>query len=100
MTMQPLLPRRIYYGVYGALLALTLLTVGVAYLDLGPMNIVAALGIAIAKALLVMLFFMHLRSSSQLTWIVAGAGVIWLAHLLIFTLADYLTRSWLVVQGW
>ena len=97
---QHLVPRRIYYGVYGALLALTLLTVCMAYLDLGPMNIVAALGIAICKALLVMLFFMHLRSSSHLTWIVAGAGVIWLAHLLLFTLADYLTRSWLVVQGW
>jgi cytochrome c oxidase subunit IV len=98
--MQHLMPRRSYYRVYGALLALTLLTVGIAYLDLGPMNIVAALGIAVCKALLVMLFFMHLRSSSHLTWIVAGAGVVWLAHLLLFTLADYLTRSWLVVQGW
>jgi cytochrome c oxidase subunit 4 len=98
--MQHLTPRRSYYRVYGALLALTLLTVGIAYLDLGPMNIVAALGIAVCKALLVMLFFMHLRSSSHLTWIVAGAGVVWLAHLLLFTLADYLTRSWLVVQGW
>ena len=98
--MQPLIPRHVYYWVYGALLALTLLTVGVAYLDLGPMNVVAALGIAIGKALLVMLFFMHLRYSSRLTWVVAGAGVIWLAHLLIFTLADYLTRGWLVVQGW
>ena len=97
---QHLVPRRIYYGVYGALLALTLLTVGMAYLDLGPMNIAAALVIAICKALLVMLFFMHLRFSSHLTWIVAGAGVIWLAHLLIFTLSDYLTRGWLVVPGW
>jgi cytochrome c oxidase subunit IV len=97
---QPFVPRHVYYGVYGALLALTLLTVGIAYLDLGRMNIVAALGIAIAKSLLVMLFFMHLRYSSRLTWVFAGAGVIWLAHLLIFTLADYLTRGWLVVQGW
>ena len=94
------MPGRSYYWVYGTLLGLTLLTIGVAYVDLGPMNIVAALGIAIAKALLVMLFFMHLRSSSHLTWIIAGAGVIWLAHLLIFTLSDYLTRGWLVVPGW
>ena len=49
---------------------------------------------------LVMLFFMHLRYSSRLTWVFAGAGVIWLAHLLIFTLADYLTRGWLIVRGW
>jgi cytochrome c oxidase subunit IV len=96
----PLVPRQVYYWVYGALLALTLLTVGVAFLDLGPMNTVVALAIAIGKALLVMLFFMHLRSSSHLTWIVASAGVIWLAHLLIFTLSDYLTRGWLVVKGW
>jgi len=98
--MQPIVPRHVYYWVYGALLALTLLTVGVAFLDLGPSNLILALGIAICKALLVMLFFMHLRYSSHLTWIVAGAGVIWLAHLLIFTLSDYLTRDWLPVGGW
>ena len=54
--MQPIVPRHVYYWVYGALLALTLLTVGVAFLDLGPLNLILALGIAICKALLVMLF--------------------------------------------
>jgi cytochrome c oxidase subunit 4 len=98
--MQPSVPRHVYTWVYAALLALTLLTVGVAYLDLGRLNIVLALAIAIGKALLVMLFFMHLRYSSRLTWLVAGAGVVWLAHLLIFTLADYLTRGWMAVTGW
>jgi cytochrome c oxidase subunit 4 len=98
--MPPIVPRHVYYGVYAALLALTLLTVGMAYLDLGPLNIVVALSIAICKAVLVMLFFMHLRYSSHLTWIIAGAGVIWLAHLLIFTLSDYLTRGWLPIDGW
>ena len=98
--MQPSVPRHVYFWVYAALLALTLLTVGVAYLDLGRLNIVLALAIAVGKALLVVLFFMHLRYSSRLTWLVAGAGVVWLAHLLIFTLADYLTRGWLVVTGW
>lgn len=98
--MPPIVPRQVYYRVFATLLALTLLTVGVAYLDLGPLNLVLALGIAICKALLVMLFFMHLRYSSHLTWVVAGAGVIWLAHLLIFTLSDYFTRGWLPVSGW
>jgi cytochrome c oxidase subunit 4 len=97
--MQPIVPRHVYYWVYGGLLALTLLTVGMAYLDLGPLSIALALSIAIGKALLVMLFFMHLRYSNRLTWAVAGAGVIWLAHLLIFTLADYLTRGWLAATG-
>jgi cytochrome c oxidase subunit 4 len=98
--MPPIVLRRVYYWVYGALLALTLLTIGVAYLDLGPLNVAVALGIAIGKALLVMLFFMHLRYSSRLTWVIAAAGVIWLAHLLIFTLSDYFTRGWLPVAGW
>jgi cytochrome c oxidase subunit 4 len=83
--------------VCAALLALTLLTVGVAHIDLGPLNHAFALSIATCKAVLVMLFFMHLRYSSPLTWIFASAGVIWLAHLVIFTLMDYLTRGWLMI---
>lgn len=97
---QHVVPRLVYYQVFAALLALTLLTVGIAYLDLGPLNIALALGIAICKALLVMLFFMHLRYSTHLLWIVAGAGVIWLGHLLLFTMIDYLTRSWLAISNW
>lgn len=92
---QPIVPRYVYYRVFAALLALTLLTVGMAYVDLGPLNIVLALGIAICKALLVMLFFMHLRYSTHLTWIVAAAGVVWLGHLIIFSMADYLSRGWI-----
>jgi cytochrome c oxidase subunit 4 len=98
--MQPLVPRHVYYWVYGALLALTLLTVGVALVDLGPLNIVLAIGIAVSKALLVMLFFMHLRYSSHLTWIIAAAGIIWLGHLILFTMSDYLTRGWTPRASW
>jgi cytochrome c oxidase subunit IV len=97
---QHVVPRQVYYRVFVTLLALTLLTVGVAYVDLGPLNIAFALGIAICKALLVMLFFMHLRYSSHLTWIFAGAGVIWLGHMLLFTMIDYLTRGWLPITSW
>jgi cytochrome c oxidase subunit 4 len=83
--------------VGAVLLALTLLTVGIAYIDLGTLNLIVALGIALGKALLVMLFFMHLRRSAYLVWIFAGAGVIWLGHLILFTLLDYLTRGWLAI---
>jgi cytochrome c oxidase subunit 4 len=96
----PIAPRPVYYRVFAALIALTLLTVGVALIDLGPLNIVLNLAIAVCKALLVMLFFMHLRYSTHLTWIVAAAGVIWLGHFILFTMSDYLTRGWLVVKGW
>jgi cytochrome c oxidase subunit 4 len=97
---QHIVSRQHYYRVFAALLGLTLLTVGIAFLDLGPLNTIIALAIAIGKALLVILFFMHLRYSSHLTWIFAGAGALWLVHLLLFTLIDYLTRTWLVVTGW
>ena len=83
-----------------ALLGLTLLTVGVAFLDLGSLNTIIALTIAVAKALLVLLFFMHLRYSSGLIGIVWGAGIFWVMLLLTITLSDYLTRSWLPVAGW
>ncbi|HET7004995.1 MAG TPA: cytochrome C oxidase subunit IV family protein [Candidatus Binatia bacterium] len=83
-----------YYLVFSGLLALTLLTTGVAFVDLGPWNTVIALTIAVAKALLVAAYFMHLRHSQRLTLLVAGAGVIWLALLMAFAFADYLTRIW------
>ena len=86
---------RTYYLVFGALLVLTLLTTGAAFINLGAhWNIILALAIAIVKASLVAAYFMHLRYSSKLTLLVAGAGFIWLAHLLVFTFSDYLTRNW------
>jgi cytochrome c oxidase subunit IV len=97
---QPLVPRQLYYRVFVALLGLTLLTVGVAFVDLGLLNTIIALTIAVAKALLVLLYFMHLRYSSGLTWIVLGAGMFWVSLLLTITLSDYLTRDWLPVAGW
>lgn len=97
---QHIVPRHIYYRIFGVLLALTALTVGVAFADLGPLNPLIALTIAAAKALLVMLFFMHVRYSPHLIWIYVAAGVIWLGHLILFTMSDYLTRGWLVVTSW
>jgi cytochrome c oxidase subunit 4 len=64
------------------------------------LNTIIALTIAAAKALFVLLFFMHLRYSSGLIWIVWGAGIFWLMLLLIITLSDYLTRNWVPVAGW
>jgi cytochrome c oxidase subunit 4 len=92
-------PTRIYYTIFGALLGLTAITVVVAYIDLGALNNVVALGVAVAKATLVVLYFMHVRYSSRLTWIVLGSGVFWLGAMIAFTLADPLTRGWLVPPG-
>jgi len=86
---------RAYYGIFAALIALTLLTVGISFVDLGSWHLIVGLLIGAAKAALVVLFFMHLLASSRLTWLVLGAGIFWLAILLSFTLADYMTRGWL-----
>jgi cytochrome c oxidase subunit 4 len=80
---------RIYFLVFGALLVGTLATVLVAKVDLGVMNDVVALAIAVTKALLVILFFMHVRTSTRLTALTALAGFFWLAILILITLSDY-----------
>ena len=92
---QRVIPPTTYYAVFAALIALTLLTVGVSFLDLGAWHTAAGLAIAITKALLVALIFMHLWYSTRLTWVVAAAGVFWFGILLVLTLSDYVTRHWL-----
>jgi cytochrome c oxidase subunit 4 len=85
---------RVYFIVYFALLILLALTVAVAQVDLGVWSTVVAMTIAVVKALLVLLYFMHLRYSSRLIWLFAGAGFVWLLIMLTYTLTDYLSRTW------
>jgi len=87
-------PKSLYYLVFAALMVGTALTVGIAFVDLGPLNNVLMLGIAMTKALLVVLFFMHVRWSTRLTWVVAASGFVWLLILFGLTMQDYLTRGW------
>jgi len=99
-------PVKTYLGIFVALLALTALTTGVAFVDFGelhtgiglvdviPLNTVVALTIALVKMLLVILFFMHVKYSSGLTKIVVMTGFLFLAILVSLTLADELTRHW------
>jgi cytochrome c oxidase subunit 4 len=88
-----IVPTKIFIRVWIALLALLLLTWGLAQLDLGRFNAVAALSIAVLKMLLVLLYFMHVRYSSRLTWIFVAAGFIWLLIMVDLTLSDYFTRG-------
>jgi cytochrome c oxidase subunit IV len=87
---------RTYVTIFLLLMVLTAVTVGAAFLDLGPFNTLVALLIACTKMMLVVLYFMHVRYSSRLTWAVVGAGFFWLALLLLLTLSDYVTRG----AGW
>ena len=89
-----IVPRRTYYVIFLVLMICTAITVAVAYFDLGPLNTIVALTIAVFKATLVVLFFMHVKYSTRLTWVVVVGSVFWLGILLALTLGDYLTRSW------
>jgi cytochrome c oxidase subunit IV len=90
-----IVPKRVYYAIFATLLILTGVTIAVAFIDLGPFNNVVAMTIAVFKATLVVLYFMHVRYSTRLTWIVVGAGLFWFAIMVTLTFADYLTRGWI-----
>ncbi len=89
-----IVPKSTYYMIFTALMVGTAATVGAAFVDLGALNTVVALTIAITKATLVVLFFMHVKYSPKLTWLVVIGSVFWLVLLLAVTLGDYMTRSW------
>jgi len=90
-----IVPRSLYYAVFAALMVLTVVTVGLAYVDLGVLNIAVALAVAVVKAALVVLFFMHVKYSSRLVQLVVLASIFWLLILFTMTLSDYVTRAWM-----
>jgi cytochrome c oxidase subunit 4 len=88
-----------YYGIFGALMVLTAVTVGVAFVNLGALNFPVALAIAVLKATLVILFFMHAKYSSKLTKLFVGTAFFFLAILLGLTMTDYLSRGLQTYRG-
>jgi cytochrome c oxidase subunit 4 len=92
-------PKSTYYAIFGALMALTALTVSVAFVHLGALNFPVALSIAIVKATLVILFFMHVKYSSRLTKLICGTSFFFLIVLFALTLTDYLSRGWFTAPG-
>lgn len=89
-----IVPRKIYFSVFGALLVFTALTVIAANINFGRMNDVIAMTIAVTKMMLVLLFFMHVRYSSRLIWVIVASMFFWLLILLSLTLTDYTSRDW------
>jgi cytochrome c oxidase subunit IV len=92
-------PKSLYYAIFLALMVLTGVTVGVTYVDLGEMNLVIAMGIAVTKAVLVVLFFMHVWWSDRLTQMTIITAFAFFGILVAFTLADYVGRGALGVAG-
>ena len=96
-----IVPQKTYFVIFGLLMILTVVTVWVATIELGRLNTIVALTIAFSKALLVILYFMHVRYSSNLIRVTAASGLLWLGIMMIIMLSDYQTRDWLVVpRGW
>ena len=94
-----IVPTRTYFLTFAALMVLTVVTVLASFVNLGALNAAVALVIAAAKAVVVVLIFMHVRYGSRLTQLFACAGFIWLGILLVLTMSDYLTRDWIPVPG-
>jgi cytochrome c oxidase subunit 4 len=95
MSEHHVVPVRVYLAIFAALMVFTAITVAVAFFDLGALNNVVMLSIAVIKATLVVLFFMHVRYSTRLIPLVVAGGVFFLLILLGITMSDYLTRGWL-----
>lgn len=83
-----------YTLVFGTLLLFTGITVGAAYIELGVFNPIVALGIASFKAVVVILFFMHVKYQSRLIKMTVGAGFFTFLVLITMTLSDYISRAW------
>jgi cytochrome c oxidase subunit IV len=94
-----IVPKRIYFLVFFALITLTWVTAFVSTIDLGRWNIFVALAIALVKASLVILFFMHIWYSTRLTKMILASGFFWLGLLLFITMSDLWTRGWMGVPG-
>jgi cytochrome c oxidase subunit 4 len=95
MSGHHVVPVKIYIAVFSALVFFTLSTVAAAFVDMGPFNNVVMIGIAILKASLVVLFFMHVKYSTRMIPLVAVGGVFFLLILFAITMSDYMSRGWL-----
>ena len=94
-----IVPVRIYVTIFFVLLVGTALTVMAAFVDFPwRLNTIVAMTIAVTKATFVVLYFMHVRYSARLVWVIIGAALFWMAILFAFTLADFYTRDWLSTQ--
>jgi cytochrome c oxidase subunit IV len=92
---ETIVPKKIYFLVWAALLVLLAVTVGVSYVHLGWLNPAVAVGIAALKAIIIILFFMHVRYGPKFLWVFVGAGFFWLGIMFVLALSDYMTRVYL-----
>ena len=85
--------------IFGVLMILLFATLGAAVLPLGLLHFPTAMAIATAKAILIVMYFMHVKYSHRLTAIICAASFLWLGIMIALTLSDYLSRGWLDIPG-
>jgi cytochrome c oxidase subunit IV len=85
---------KVYVSIFVALMVFTALTVGAAFINMGVLNPVIALTIAVIKAVLVILFFMHVRYSSKMVMVLVISGFFWMGIMFVLTMSDYISRYW------
>lgn len=88
-----IVPKSILFQVFGALIVLTILTVAVAYIPLGPLDVAVAIGIAVAKSSLVVLYFMHLKYDNPVNALTFTIGTIFVIVFVVITLLDTAFRG-------
>jgi cytochrome c oxidase subunit 4 len=86
--------RKRFLSTLGALLGLLALTIGAAYVNLGPFNIIAGMTISVAKAALIVVFFMEIRGRSPVIWVALATGFFWLGIMFALSMSDFITRGW------
>ena len=92
--------RALYFKIFSALMVLLILTLLAALVPLpGSFNLIVALSIAVAKAALIILFFMHFKDSDTLTWLVGGGTIVWFGIMIGLTMTDYMSRDWISMLG-
>jgi cytochrome c oxidase subunit IV len=92
---ETIVSRGTYLVVWVALLVLLAATVAISYVQLGVLNIVATIAIAAIKALIIIMYFMHVRYGPRLVWVFVGAGFFWLAIMFTLAFGDYYTRIYM-----
>src|SRR5262245_43698772 len=90
-------PVRVYITIFLTLMMFTALTVFASFKDFGPGNTIIAVSIAIIKATLVILYFMHVRYNDNIVRIAVFTGFLWLGVMIVLTLSDYIARGWLLI---
>jgi len=97
MSTGHVVPTRVYLTVFASLMILLIITVYVAFLPLGFFNLPVAMGIAVVKGIIIVMYFMEVKYGSKLLWVFVSSSFLFLVIFLVLTMNDYATRTWMTL---